>query len=280
MQQKRHSKRLIIPIFINHRGCKYRCIFCSQKSAVEFHDTPFEKIPEIIESYISTQINKFGKINPKYEITQIAFYGGSFTWIGKNFMNKYFNAVKPFMTKYNIDSIRISTRPDCINYEILNFLRNNKVKTIEIGAECFDDNILEILKRGHSVEDILNASKIIKENNFELSIQLMIGLPEENEDVLNKNLQFLKKIKPDFLRIFPLIVLKNTEIEKMFREKRFTPITLEKAVEILKRFFDLCKENRIKIIQTGLHYSEHLLKNYVAGPLHPSLKDIVLKGYA
>ena len=280
MQQKKHSKRLIIPIFINHKGCKHRCIFCSQKSAVEFHDTPIEKIPEIIESYISTQIKKFGKINPKYDTIQIAFYGGSFTCTGKIFMNRYFNAVKPFMSKYNIDSIRISTRPDCINYEILNFLKSNKVKTIEIGAECFDDKILDILNRGHSVEDILNASKMIKENKFELSIQLMIGLPEENEEVLHKNLHFLKKIKPDFLRIFPLIVLKDTELEKMFREKRFTPITLEKAVEILKKFFDLCEKNNIKIIQTGLHYSEHLLKNYVAGPLHPSLKDIVLKRYA
>ncbi len=276
MQQKRRLKRLIIPIFINHKGCPHRCIFCSQKSAVEDYNTPIEKIPEVIESYISTQIKKFGEINPKYEITQIAFYGGSFTCLGFDFMEKYFSKVEPFFLKYKINSIRISTRPDCVNQEILDFLKIKKVKTVEIGAECFDDNILKILKRGHTVNDIINACKLIKENNLELSIQLMVGLPEENEKIIEKNLKYLKEIKPDFLRIFPLIVLKNTELEKMYYEKKYTPISLENAVKILSKFYNLCEREGINIIQMGLHYSEHLVKNYVAGPLHPAIKDLVM----
>ncbi len=275
MQQKKLSKRLIIPIFINHKGCPHRCIFCSQKSAVEDYNTPIEKIPEVIESYISTQIKKFGKINPKYEITQIAFYGGSFTCLGKDFMDKYFKSVINYFEKYKIDSIRISTRPDCIDINILQYLKENNVKTIEIGAECFDDNILKILKRGHSVNDIVNASRLIKENNFELSIQLMVGLPGENEEIIEKKLKYLKKIKPNFLRIFPLIILKDTELEKMYYEKKYNPISLEDAVEILSKFYTLCEKEGIYIIQMGLHYSEHLIKNYIAGPIHPAIKDLV-----
>ena len=275
MQQKKHLKRLIIPIFINHRGCPNRCIFCSQKSAVEFSDTPLEKISEVIESYISSQIKKFGRINPRYEIIQIAFYGGSFTCMGLNFMKRYIDKVKPFFDRYNIDSLRISTRPDCINQEILDFLKENKTQTIEIGAESFDDSMLKILKRGHTVDDILKASKLIKMNNFELSIQLMIGLPFETEEIIEKNLKYLKLIKPDFLRIFPLIVLKDTELENMYRKKIFTPVSLEKAVKILAIFYKHCEKENIKIIQMGLHYSEHLMKNYIAGPIHPAIGDLV-----
>ncbi len=277
MQQRKHLKRLIIPIFINHKGCPHRCIFCSQKSAVEFYDTPIDRIPEIIESYISSQIKKYGKINPKYELIQIAFYGGSFTCINKEFMDRYFNSVSELFCKYNINSIRISTRPDCIDNNILEYLKTRNVKTIEIGAECFDDNILNILKRGHTVKDILNSCELIKSNDFELSLQLMIGLPGENEKIIEKNLEYLSKIRPHFLRIFPLIVLKNTELEKMYIEKKYLPITLDKAVTILKKFYILCEKEGIRIIQMGLHYSEHLLNHYVAGPLHPVLRDLVIK---
>ena len=276
MQPKKLSKRLIIPVFINHKGCPHRCIFCNQKSAVEFYHTPVEKIPEIVKKYISTQIKKFGKINPKYEEVQLAFYGGSFTCLNKYQTDRYLKTAKNLQKIYPINSLRISTRPDCISEDILQYLKSYKVKTIEIGAECFDDKILNILNRGHTVNDILNAVNLIKSYNFELSIQLMIGLPEEDENIIQKNIKFLREIKPDFLRIFPLIVLKNTKLEEMYFNKDYVPLTLEKAIKILRKFFNVCEETGIKIIQTGLHYSEHLLNNYVAGPIHPALRDLVM----
>ncbi len=277
MQQKKHSKRLIIPIFINHKGCKHRCIFCNQKSAVEHSISSLDEIPNIINSYISTQINKFRRINPKYKKVQIAFYGGSFTCLTFDMMERYFEMAISYIKKGIVDSIRISTRPDCINEDVLNFLKEFKVETIELGCESFDDNVLNILKRGHSVNDIIDSSNLIKKRNFELALQLMIGVPGETKKTHENNFLYLKKIKPVFLRIFPLIVLKNTELEKLYYNGKFKPLKLNEAIEILCKYFKFCEENGIKIIQMGLHYSDHLLKNYVAGPLHPSLKDLVIK---
>ncbi len=275
MLPKKPSKRLIIPIFLNHKGCNHRCIFCNQRSAVGISLSSIEEIKSIVNSYINSQVKKFGKINPKYESVQIAFYGGSFTCLEKKIMIKYLKQAYFFVENNKVNSLRISTRPDCINPEIIKILKDFKVKTIEIGGESFDNQILQILKRGHSVNDILISSELIKKNNLELTLQLMVGLPNETKETHELNKKFLLKIKPNFLRIFPLVVLKNTELENMYRNNLFYPLSLKEAIEVLKDYYIFCEKVGIKIIQMGLHYSTHLLENYVAGPLHPSLKDII-----
>ncbi len=276
MQQKKQSKRLIIPIFLNHKGCPHRCIYCNQKSAVGISIKNLNEIDDTVKSYIKTQIEKYGKINPKYETTQLAFYGGSFTCLEKNEMINLLKIGKKYIYENFVDSLRVSTRPDCISEEILKILKEYKVKTVELGCESFSDNILKILNRGHTVEDIIKAYNLLKKEDFEISLQIMIGLPEEKDEDIEKIIYYLKELKPDFVRLFPLIVLKNTYLEKMYRAKIYKPITLEKAIKILGKIYKNCIEEGIKVIQIGLHYSEHLLKNYVAGPIHPRIGELVI----
>jgi histone acetyltransferase (RNA polymerase elongator complex component) len=277
-------KRFIIPIFLNQQGCKYKCIFCNQFKITGSSIKPTQYIDEV-KNYIDTQIKKFGQINPKYKISQISFYGGSFTCLPIKIMDKYINIVKPFLKnsieeteqKYKvIDSLRLSTRPDCINEDILKFLKGNHVETIEIGAQCLDNKLLKILNRGHTVEDVYNAFNLLKKFNFETGLQLMVGVPCETTKTIENSIKIIiNKIKPNFIRIYPLIVLKNTQLEKMYHNNEYISLTINEAVERASLIAQECLKNGINVIRIGLQYNETLKESYVAGPLIPNFGDLV-----
>ncbi len=270
-------KRFIIPIFITHKGCKFNCIFCNQRNIADDF-TPPERVKDICNSFINSQINKFGEINSKYKIKQISFYGGSFTCIDKTLMLKYLNQAYHFVEKGDIDSLRLSTRPDCITQDTLDILKSYSVKTIEIGAQTLNDEILHKLERGHSVKDVIDAAYKIKSNNIELGVQLMIGLPDENYQLLKNTLNILTNIiKPDFIRLYPLIVIKGTDLEQSYLDNKFKPISLEEAVKRSSIIVDACLKSGIEVVRIGLQMTENLYKNIVAGPYSPNFGDMVLK---
>ena len=208
---------------------------------------------------------------------EIAFYGGSFTGLDETYQKNLLETAKDEIDKGLIDGIRVSTRPDYIDNERLEILKNYGVKTIELGVQSLSDKVLESSKRGHKSSSVLKASELIREYGFNLGIQLMMGLPDDNEDSLKHTVSETIRIKPDFVRIYPVLVLKETELEQLYYKGIYKPLTLEETIrygkEVVREFYGA----GIPVIRFGLQPTDNvnLNKDVVAGPCHPSLHHII-----
>lgn len=253
----------IFPIFIPHFGCPFKCIYCDQTAITK------SEIPTI--QSISEQVKKFCEHN-QLEEKEIAFFGGTFTKLSQEQQQAYFDAVNEH--KYLINGIRISTRPDSINQEVLNFCKDNNVRTIELGIQSFDDSVLKTTKRGYTSHSAIESCNLIKENNFVLGIQLMPGLPGFNSESLQKTIETTIKLNTDFVRIYPTIILKNTELENWFKAGEYSPLTLTDSIKIVSEMISRFRENNIAIIKVGLH-SDINKGDIVAGPYHQSFGELI-----
>ena len=202
------KKEYIIPIFVPHLGCPNCCVFCNQtKISGQEKQVTKEDVKNTIDYYL-----KHFKDDNKY--VEVAFFGGSFTGIDENVQNELLETAYEYIKEGKVNSIRISTRPDYINKEILKRLKKYKVKTIELGVQSTNNYILAKSKRGHTFEDVRQASKLIRKYGFVLGHQMMIGLPESTELDEITTAKNLIKLKPKIVRIYPVLVIKNTELEE------------------------------------------------------------------
>lgn len=260
-------KHANISIFIPHIGCPHRCSFCDQRTISGAHDIPSgENVREIC----SKALNEIS--SP--ENTEIAFFGGSFTAIPRTYMTELLSAAHDFIGEGKFSGIRISTRPDCIDREILDILKKYGVTAIELGAQSMDNTVLEANERGHSAEDIVNACGLIREYGFELGLQMMTGLYKSS---LKNDLETAEKIislKPDTVRIYPTVVLDGTRLAEYYRQGEYEIIPLDEMTcfcgKLLKRFYD----EGIKVIKCGLHASEFVEKDMVSGYYHPAFREL------
>ena len=209
---------------------------------------------------------------------QVAFYGGTFTGLPFDTQKNYLKTIAPYLKNKKVQSIRLSTRPDYINQQNLDLLKSFSVKTIELGAQSMDNEVLRLSQRGYTAKKAKESSTLIKENGFELGIQLMPGLPGDREDKIMKTSKQVCKIKPDFLRIYPTVVIKNTLLEKLYLKGEYAPLSLNQAISICKKMLLLFQSYSIPIIRMGLQPTETLLKPgiIVAGPFHPAFRELVL----
>ena len=220
------KKQYIIPIFVPHLGCPNDCIFCNQKSiSGQKKSMTKEEAKNIIDNYLAS-------INKEDAEIEIAFFGGSFTAIEKEKQEELLKVAYEYVKEGKVESIRISTRPDCIDKETLKRLKKYKVKTIELGVQSANDYILKRANRGHTFKDVKKASKLIRWYGFKLGHQMMVGLPESTRiDEVNTAKQLIK-LKPNMVRIYPVLVVKNTKLEKEYEEGKYQPLSVVQAVEI------------------------------------------------
>ena len=269
------KKQYIIPIFVPHLGCPNDCIFCNQKSiSGQKKNMTKEEAKKIIDDYLENIKNEEAGI-------EIAFYGGSFTAIETNLQEELLEMAYEYIKEGKIESVRISTRPDCINKEILKRLKKYKVKTIELGVQSANDYILKRTNRGHTFEDVKKASKMIRWNGFKLGHQMMVGLPESTRiDEIN-TARALIKLKPKMVRIYPVLVIKDTQLEKEYQEGKYDPLPLVQAVEICKELVRMFADKKIEIIRVGLQNTDEIAEprckqsEVVAGPYHPAFRQLV-----
>ena len=265
-------KHYTIPIFIPELACPFQCVFCNQEKISGHQNNPDE-------SEIRQTIIKYLKSFKKEERTvEIGFFGGSFTGIPIEEQKHYLGIVQPFIDSGEINGIRLSTRPDYINKEILSVLKKYRVTTIELGAQSMDDEVLEKSYRGHTSKQTEQASEMILDNGFELGLQMMIGLPG---DTLEKSIFTAKKIiesGASNTRIYPALVIKGTAMHKWYDDRKYVPLSLEKAINRTKQILPLFEEAGVKVLRVGLHPSEGLLSGHelIAGPFHQSFKELVL----
>ncbi len=269
------NKEYVIPVFVPHLGCPKNCIFCNQKSiSGQKKNITKEEAKKTIDSFLENIKDKNAK-------KEIAFFGGSFTGIDRNVQEELLQVAYEYIEKGQVDSIRISTRPDYINKEILKMLKKYKVKTIELGVQSANDYILERANRGHSFKDVEKASKLIRWYGFNLGHQMMVGLPESNRiDEIN-TAKALIKLKPKMIRIYPVLVIKGTMLEEEYKAGIYEPLSVVQAVETCKQLVRMFTDKNIEVIRVGLQNTDEICNpenkesEVVAGPFHPAFGQLV-----
>jgi len=266
------KKHFNIPVFIPELACPFQCIYCNQRTIsgqIKIPDS--NEIKATIENYLQT-------ITVPNATIELAFFGGNFTGLNQKEQIDYLDLVQPYIKEGKIAGIRLSTRPDYINKEIIEILKKYNVTTIELGAQSLDDGVLRLSKRGHTAEDAEFASKLILESGFKLGLQMMVGLPGDTLVKTKFTASRIVELSADNTRIYPTLVIKGTEFEKMYNSGLYIPLSLEDAViwstEVLKIF----ESGGVDVIKLGLHPSEGLLTGHdlVAGPFHQSFRELVL----
>ena len=268
-------KHYIIPIFVPHLGCPNDCVFCNQKSiSGQQKMITKEDIRNTIDFYLENIKDKEAK-------KEVAFFGGSFTGIDVEKQEEFLQTAYGYIKKGKIDSIRISTRPDYIDKTILKRLKKYKVKTIELGVQTANDYILKQCKRNHTFEDVKKASKLIRWYGFNLGHQMMVGLPDSTKiDEIN-TARGLIKLKPKMVRIYPVLVIKNTRLEKDYLDGKYKPLTVIQAVETCKEIVPMFMKKGIEVIRIGLQNTDEITdpsikgSEVVAGPYHPAFRQLV-----
>lgn len=261
----------IIPIFVPHKGCPHDCVFCNQKRITgTLKEITFDDVAITINDYLKT-------IKRENSYIEVSFFGGSFTGIPMDYQNELLKAAKDAYDSGKIDAIRLSTRPDYINTYILDNLVKHNVGVIELGVQSMDEEVLKLSERGHSTEDVINSSNLIKKYGIKLGLQIMLGLPGDNEEKDLYTANEIIRLKPDFVRIYPALVIRDTYMEHMYNKGEYKPLSVDEAVEISKKLYIEFTSNNIKIIRIGLQPTEEINigRDVIAGPFHPAFRELV-----
>lgn len=270
---KKTVSPFIIPIFIMNRGCPHSCIFCNEKITAGNYP------PEISKEYFENEVNSCLAWNrDKSRPVEIAFYGGSFTGMDKKYQRNLLSWARSYIRAGLVHSLRVSTRPDYIDSDILSELREYNVTTVEIGAQSFVDDVLQFSQRGHSSADTVKAVKLLKESNFQISVHLMAGLPHDTGEGFACSLEKTVELQPDMARIHPVIVFNGTVLAEEFTRGNYRPLPLTEAVSLCALAWEKLSAAGIRVIRVGLQWTKEMEKDgaVLAGPLHPAFGSLVL----
>ena len=259
-------KHINVALFVPDEGCPHRCSFCNQKTiSGKTKRLTLDDIDSAVKTALeSADCNK----------GEIAFFGGSFTAIDKDYMRNLLERAKMYIDKGLFAGIRVSTRPDCINEEILDILKFYGVTSIELGCQSMDDEVLRLNNRGHSADDVVKSAKLIKDYGFEFGVQMMTGLYGDNDETAIETARKLIALCPDTARIYPTVVLENTELERLYRLGQYKPQTVEEAADLCSELLLMFHEADIRVIRVGLHSGGNVEDGFVAGAYHPAFREI------
>ena len=267
------SKLNIIPVFVPHYGCPNDCIFCNQRKITnQDYIKDFEETKKSIEEYLNYFLNKDNE-------TQIAFYGGSFTGLPKDVMEEFLSIGKSFIDRGVVNSLRLSTRPDYIDENILNTLKSYGVSTIELGVQSLVDEVLIANQRNHLSDVVYSSSKLIKDFGFKLGLQQMLGLYKSDPKMDLYTTHEFVKIGPEFVRVYPTLVIKDSYLEKLYLEGKYNPYSLDETINLCKDIYSTFYRNGIDVIRIGLQPTDNIAlgEDVVAGPFHPSIRQLTIQ---
>lgn len=262
----------MIPFFIPHVGCPHVCTFCNQSRITETvgigHLTP-EYIASTIKDYVGDSKND--------KFWEVCFYGGSFSAIDQKLQKQLLKPAYEALQSGLIDSIRCSTRPDAVSDGQLELLCSLGMKTIELGVQSMDDTVLSLAKRGHTSDDVKVAVHQLRQFRFNVGLQILPGLLGDSWSTIIKTAVEIAKLKPDFVRIYPVLVIEHTELAEQYKSGIYTPLSLERALQycsFLKTWFE---SHHITVIRTGLQSTEELDTGHslLAGPYEPAMGELV-----
>ncbi len=262
-------KHINVGLFVVHKGCPHKCSFCDQRSITGFQR---ELTPQDVIESAETALRSLGEENTGEG--EIAFFGGSFTMIGREYMISLLESAYPYVQKGLFSGIRISTRPDGIDDEICSLLKSYGVSAVELGAQSLDDRVLSLNERGHTAADVENAMRILKRYGFETGLQMMTGLYGSSDEDSLLTAQKMADMEPDTVRIYPTVVLKNTALCSLMQAGLYDPPGVEESVELCAKLIPLFEERGIKVIRVGLHSGGGLDGEIVGGAYHPAFREL------
>ncbi len=263
--------QLIIPVFIPHEGCPYRCAFCNQSKITGVNQQSDEiVVGQTIQSYLDVFDSE-----SLPEKREVAFYGGSFTGLPEERQKRLLHAVQPSIHSGEVHSIRVSTHSLLVSSNKISLLKENNVKTVELGIQSTNDRVLQAVGRPCDFETVKSAVDSIRKNGLRLGLQLMPGLPEDDENIFMKSVQDVIGLTPDFVRIYPTLVIKNTELYEMYKLEKYLPWKLNRMVRLVKDALIAFQKENIPVIRVGLHADPSMLENLVDGPYHPAFRYLV-----
>ncbi|MHB8962294.1 MAG: elongator complex protein 3 [Saccharofermentanales bacterium] len=275
----------VIPIFITHMGCPNQCVFCDQRHISGSSDsmTP-ERVMRICDTVLHQRIAALAdptnqdnlpspEVPAKHHDFECAFYGGSFTGLDMHQMEEYLRI--PFARGL---PVRLSTRPDYISEKILLLLKQYNVRTIELGVQSMDDSVLQRSKRNHTAGQTVEAVRLIRRHGFELGIQTMIGLPGDTEATALATSKTVCDLQPDLVRIYPALVLRDTELYELYNAGLYEPMSLIQAISLSARLLDMYDKAQIRVIRLGLQSGGEISSRpdskVAAGPFHSAFRQL------
>ena len=262
------SRHANISVFVPHVGCPNQCSYCNQRHITGTFKIPREKD---VDSAVAAAL-KSRTYDPQN--TEIAFFGGSFTAINPGYMTSLLKAANVYVKNGTVRGIRLSTRPDAIGRDILNLLSEYGVTSIELGAQSLNDRVLKMNNRGHTSSDVYKACELIREYGFELGLQIMTGLYADSDESALDTAGKVVGIRPDTVRIYPTIVLKDTCLAALYADGIYKPQSLDEAICLSAELYRIFTDAGIRVIRLGLHSIES--DAYVAGPWHPAFSELCL----
>jgi histone acetyltransferase (RNA polymerase elongator complex component) len=266
------KKPFIIPVFIPHAGCPHRCVFCNQGDITQASDgaCSSEAVRSRIDAFLKYKGTCRGEV-------QVSFYGGNFLGLESPEIRRLLVEADRFVSSGAVNGIRFSTRPDTITPDRLDQLTEFPVATVEIGAQSMDDGVLAKARRGHTAADTRTAVRRLKARGISVGLQMMVGLPGDTPEKTLETAGEIAALSPDFVRIYPTLVLKNSRLAAWCRRGRYAPLSLDAAVSCVARLYAFFARKRIPVIRMGLQASEALddADTIVAGPYHPAFGHLV-----
>lgn len=262
-------KHINVALFVVHKGCPHMCSFCNQRSisgsqkditAADVHQAAQTAVASLSESQAAGG--------------EIAFFGGSFTMVEREYMLSLLEAAYEYVQKGIFKGIRISTRPDGISEEICRILKKYGVTAVELGAQSLDDRVLALNERGHTSEQVLNACKMLKKHGFELGLQMMTGLYGSEDADSIETAQKIVEIAPETVRIYPTVVIKGTKLHELMQSGKFVPKGIPETVDLCAKLIPMFENAGIKVIRVGLHSGGGVEEGFAGGAYHPALREL------
>ncbi|MCD7827739.1 MAG: radical SAM protein [Clostridiales bacterium] len=260
-------KHINVALFVPHLGCPHTCSFCNQRT-ISGVASPLTEAD--IDNAV--QIAVQGEYDRKN--SEIAFFGGSFTAVDRDYMTTLLKTAYKYVQDGFFKGIRCSTRPDAIDEDILCILKKYGVTAIELGAQSMSDKVLEMNERGHTAADVEKASRLIKEYGFELGLQMMTGLYGDSDEASVKTAEKIINLKPETVRIYPTVVLKNTALGNLYTQGIYKPQSLDEAVNLCSKLIQMFNKAGINVIRVGLHSGGGVEEGYLAGAYHPAFREM------
>lgn len=264
-------KQTNISVFIPHIGCPHRCSFCDQRSiSGAAHAPTAREVGELLEGQAA-------HLRSKEMTAEIAFFGGSFTAVPEDYMKSLLECAAAAVDRYPevYSGIRCSTRPDCIDEDILSVLCSYGMTAVELGAQSMSDEVLSANERGHTAEDVRRASRLIKQSGISLGLQMMTGLYGDTEEYVRKTCSEFIELQPDTVRVYPTVILKGTRLGRLYESGEYRSFGFEQTVELCAELLRRFSAAGIRVIRMGLHASADVERDMLGGVYHPAFRETV-----
>lgn len=265
--------RKIIPIFVPHQGCPHRCVFCHQPhiTGISIHTS---MTPDTLRRRIETALNE-PKSKAKGVEFEVAFYGGTFTGLQPSLQEQFLKTAQTYVDRGDLTGIRLSTHPKMFNNQIFTMMDAFSVTAIELGVQSFDNRVLEEAGRGHSAEEAEQTIIRLQHMGIAVGIHLMIGLPGDSREGSLRSAEKAITLHPASIRIHPTLVIRHTQLARLYQQGGYEPLSLEEAVQICKKMLIRFRAHQIPVIRIGLQPTMSMEQNIIAGPYHPAFRQLV-----